>query len=53
MSVLAEVDRTLFEDYVKQKAFTLTSLIREGILDSNMDWFETPRPTGAGSIDFQ
>jgi exocyst complex component 2 len=47
-----EVDRTLFDDYVKQKASTLTSLIREGILDSNMDWFDTPRPTGAVLIDY-
>ncbi|KIJ39010.1 hypothetical protein M422DRAFT_258163 [Sphaerobolus stellatus SS14] len=44
-AVLVEVDRTLFDDYAKQTAMNLTRLIREGIMDTNMDWFETPRPT--------
>lgn len=46
MTVIAELDTTLFEGYVKPKSNALTSLIRNGILDPQMDWFDTPQPTG-------
>ncbi|KAF8634820.1 hypothetical protein AX17_004072 [Amanita inopinata Kibby_2008] len=45
MAVTQEIDRTLFEGYTKPKAKIATSLLRSGILDSNMDWYETPQPT--------
>ncbi|KAF8512663.1 exocyst complex component Sec5-domain-containing protein [Hysterangium stoloniferum] len=51
-TVLTEVDRTLFDDYVRQKASNLKRLIRDGIMDTNMDWFETPRPTEVRSYIF-
>jgi exocyst complex component 2 len=41
-----ELDKTLFEGYVKPKATAATSILRAGILDPNMDWYETPQPTG-------
>lgn len=44
--MLTEVDRALFDDYAKQTATNLTRLIREGIMDTNMDWLDTPRPSG-------
>ena len=45
MEVVRGVDRTLFEDYIKPKVAHFIALIRKGVLESNVDWFETPRPT--------
>ena len=46
MTVVNELDKTLFESYVKPKATVLMGIIRGGILDSSMDWYETPQPKG-------
>ncbi|CCA74454.1 related to Exocyst complex component Sec5 [Serendipita indica DSM 11827] len=43
--VVRGVDRTLFEDYIKPKARVLTGLIRKGVIESEIDWFNIPRPT--------
>ncbi|KAG8937046.1 hypothetical protein FRC03_004111 [Tulasnella sp. 419] len=40
-----ELDLNLFQELVKPKSLTLTTTIQQGILDSEMDWFETSRPT--------
>ncbi|RDB30270.1 Exocyst complex component 2 [Hypsizygus marmoreus] len=45
MTVVQELDKTLFEGYVKPKAEIAMEILRRGILDSNMDWYETPQPT--------
>ncbi|KAK7046645.1 exocyst complex component SEC5 [Favolaschia claudopus] len=45
MTVVQELDKTLFEGYTKPKADNVTKIIRGGILDSGMDWYETPQPT--------
>ncbi|KAF8886545.1 exocyst complex component sec5 [Infundibulicybe gibba] len=45
MTVVQELDKTLFESYYKPKASVATSIIRRGILESDMDWYETPQPT--------
>ncbi|KAJ7145330.1 exocyst complex component sec5 [Mycena crocata] len=45
MTVVQELDRTLFEGYTKPKADNVTTIIRGGILDSGMDWYDTPQPT--------
>ncbi|KAJ7695444.1 exocyst complex component Sec5-domain-containing protein [Mycena rosella] len=45
MTVVQELDKTLFEGYAKPKADGVTTIIRSGILDSGMDWFDTPQPT--------
>ncbi|KAF9482707.1 exocyst complex component sec5 [Pholiota conissans] len=44
-TVVAELDKTLFEGYVKTKSDKLKSIIHGGILDSQIDWYETPQPT--------
>ncbi|KAF9266066.1 hypothetical protein L218DRAFT_956455 [Marasmius fiardii PR-910] len=44
MTVVQELDRTLFEGYAKPRASVATSLLRSGILDEQMDWYETPQP---------
>lgn len=49
MTVVQELDKTLFGGYVKPKAAIVTSIVRRGILDSDMDWYETPQPTGLSS----
>ena len=46
MTVVAELDKTLFEGYIKAKSDAVTSIIRGGILDDQMDWYETPQPKG-------
>lgn len=46
MTVVNELDKTLFESYVKPKATVLMGIVRAGILDNAMDWYETPQPKG-------
>jgi exocyst complex component 2 len=46
MTVVTELDKTLFEGYLKAKSDAVTTIIRGGILDDQMDWYETPQPTG-------
>ncbi|KAF7349307.1 Exocyst complex component SEC5 [Mycena sanguinolenta] len=43
MTVVQELDKTLFEGYIKPKADHVTSILRDGIL--GIDWCETPQPT--------
>ncbi|CCL99103.1 uncharacterized protein FIBRA_01117 [Fibroporia radiculosa] len=44
MTIVQELDNTLFESYVKPKATALTAMVRRGVLDPEMDWYETPQP---------
>ncbi|KAJ3969971.1 exocyst complex component sec5 [Lentinula raphanica] len=44
MSAVAELDQALFDGYSKPRAAIVTSLVRGGILDESMDWYETPQP---------
>ncbi|KAI0674523.1 exocyst complex component Sec5-domain-containing protein [Trametes maxima] len=44
MAVVQELDKTLFESYFKPKSAALTAIVRNGILDPEMDWYETPQP---------
>lgn len=46
MVVVKELDKTLFDGYVKPKVEALKEVIRSGILDPTMDWYDTPQPTG-------
>ncbi|KAG8216446.1 exocyst complex component Sec5-domain-containing protein [Butyriboletus roseoflavus] len=45
VKVVQALDRRLFDSYVKPKSGTVTKILREGILDREMDWYETPQPT--------
>jgi len=45
MEVVDVLDKTLFGDYIKDKSAKLGSIIRKGVLESGIDWYETPRPT--------
>ncbi|KIK99659.1 hypothetical protein PAXRUDRAFT_8739 [Paxillus rubicundulus Ve08.2h10] len=44
VKVVQELDKTLFDGYVKPKSTVVTAILREGILDPEMDWYETPQP---------
>jgi hypothetical protein len=46
MSVVDQLDQTLFEKFIKPKVTVVTGKLRGGILDPKMDWYETPQPTG-------
>ncbi|KAK7036624.1 Exocyst complex component S5 [Paramarasmius palmivorus] len=50
MTVVHELDKTLFEGYAKPRASVATGLLRSGILDEEMDWYETPQPRGRPTI---
>ncbi|KAH8101822.1 exocyst complex component Sec5-domain-containing protein [Cristinia sonorae] len=45
MTVVQELDKTLFESYVKPKSAVLTGIVRSGILSPDIDWYGTPQPT--------
>ncbi|OJA13320.1 hypothetical protein AZE42_08619 [Rhizopogon vesiculosus] len=45
MKAVTGLDKTLFDGYVKPKAAVVATILREGILDKDMDWYETPQPT--------
>lgn len=46
LKVATKLDQNLFDGYVKPKSKVAMDLLRSGILDSEMDWYETPQPTG-------
>jgi exocyst complex component 2 len=46
MTVVEQLDQTLFENFLNPKVAIATGKLRSGILDPEMDWYETPQPTG-------
>lgn len=52
MTVVQELDKTLFDGLVNPKATVIKGIVRDGVLDSNMDWYETPQPTGRASQSY-
>lgn len=46
MTVVVELDRSLFDGYVKSKGDKVKAIVRGGILESDIDWYETQQPTG-------
>ncbi|KAJ3813086.1 exocyst complex component sec5 [Lentinula aff. lateritia] len=44
MTVIADLDTTMFQGYSKPRAAVVTSLVRGGILNESMDWYETLQP---------
>jgi len=45
MTVVDQLDRTLFDKFLEPKVTIATGKLRGGILDPEMDWYETPQPT--------
>ena len=46
MTVVRELDKNLFNGYINPKTTVVKEIARSGILDPNMDWYDTPQPTG-------
>jgi exocyst complex component 2 len=46
MTVVDQLDQTLFDEFLKPKVTIAIRKLRGGILDPEMDWYETPQPTG-------
>lgn len=46
MTVVEQLDQTLFEKFLNPKVAIATGKLRSGVLDPEMDWYETPQPTG-------
>jgi len=53
MTVAQELDKRLFDGFVKPKAAIVKEIIRNGILDNKMDWYETPQPTEIRSYMYE
>ncbi|KAH9036875.1 exocyst complex component Sec5-domain-containing protein [Lactarius pseudohatsudake] len=45
MAVVEQLDQTLFENFLNPKVAIATGKLRSGVLDPDMDWYETPQPT--------
>ncbi|KAH9171067.1 exocyst complex component Sec5-domain-containing protein [Lactarius sanguifluus] len=45
MTVVEQLDQTLFENFLNPKVAIATGKLRSGVLDPEMDWYETPQPT--------
>lgn len=43
--VVGQLDKILFEEYIKSRSAALKSTIDSGVL-SGMDWYNAPKPTG-------
>ncbi|KAF8830678.1 hypothetical protein HHX47_DHR2000931 [Lentinula edodes] len=46
ITVIADLDTTMFQGYSKPRAVVVTSLVLGGILDESMGWYETIQPKG-------
>ena len=46
ITVVEQLDQTLFENFLNPKVAIATAKLRGGILDPEMDWYETSQPTG-------
>jgi len=45
LDMTKSLDRTLFDDFVEKKAAVANGIIRSGILDANIDWYEMSPPS--------
>ena len=45
--VVGQLDKILFDDYVKGRSVVLAKTIEKGVLGNGIDWLSAPKPTGA------
>ncbi|SCV68475.1 BQ2448_596 [Microbotryum intermedium] len=45
MDVTEQLDKILFDDYVKRKSADVARILRKGVLGGTVDWFEAAKPT--------
>ncbi|CED82783.1 Sec5 subunit of exocyst complex [Phaffia rhodozyma] len=48
-----QLDKILFDDYVRRKVVVLREIIRRGILFSGIDWYRASKPTEIGSYMYE
>lgn len=46
MDVTDQLDKILFDDYVKRKSAEVAKIIQKGVLGGTIDWFRAEKPTG-------
>lgn len=46
MDVTEQLDKILFDDYVKRKSADVAKIIRKGVLGGTVNWYEADKPTG-------
>ena len=47
IDVTDQLDKILFDDYVKRKSAEIARIIRKGVLGGEVDWYEADKPKGA------
>lgn len=47
--VVNQLDKILFDEYVKARSAALKAMIEQGVLSPAMDWYSAPKPTGKRS----
>ncbi|BGO96556.1 Exocyst complex component SEC5 [Rhodotorula toruloides] len=45
MDVTEQLDKILFDDYVKRKSAEIAKIIRKGVLGGTVNWYEADKPT--------
>lgn len=50
MSVTDQLDKILFDDYIKRKSMEVAKIITKGVLGGAINWYEAPKPTGEFSF---
>ncbi|KAL0086050.1 exocyst complex component Sec5-domain-containing protein [Phycomyces blakesleeanus] len=53
IDVVDQLDRILFNDYVKRKSLLIKDIIRQGILLSGIDWYSISKPTEVHSFVYE
>lgn len=49
MDVTDQLDKILFDDYVKRKSADVAKILRKGVLGGTVNWYEAAKPTGESS----
>ncbi|KAI8147481.1 exocyst complex component Sec5-domain-containing protein [Fennellomyces sp. T-0311] len=53
LEVVDQLDKILFNDYIKRKSGLIRDIIRQGILLSGVDWYSIPKPTEVHSYVYE
>ncbi|KAI9257261.1 exocyst complex component Sec5-domain-containing protein [Phascolomyces articulosus] len=53
IEVVDQLDKILFNDYIKRKSGLIRDIIRQGILLSGVDWYSIPKPTEVHSYVYE
>ena len=49
-TVVDELDKSLFDGYVKPRAEVIADKIHEAILGGHIDWYRAPQPKGKNNL---